>query len=471
MSSKPSIKKNIVYNVVFQILTLIVPFVTAPYISRVLGKEGMGIYAYTYSIAHYFMLFIMLGMMNYGTREIASISGDKKKLSDKFWSIYSVQFIMGILMIACYLLYAIFISPTDIRNISLFWIFYLVSGTLDISWFYFGIENFKLTTSISAINKLITTILILTLVKRNTDVWLYVFIIALGAFLNSIVYWIKLKQYIVPPKLLKIHSIEHLKPLLVLFLPVIAANIYRYMSKLLLGTMCSMEEVGIYEAAEKIVNLPICFIAAVGTVMMPYITRSINSDETSRVHYINHMSLIVVVAVSIAMTFGIIGIADEFIPMFYGSDFDSCITILLILSPTLIIISWANVVRTQILLPRHKDNVLSLSLICGAVINIIANVLFIPSKGAIGAAWACVAAELLVCLIQTIYAKRFLNITKCTIYLVPFILIALLMYYVISNVYFSNVFLTIIIRVVLGVVVIILPSLMILKIYTKKRII
>lgn len=83
-----SIKKNFLYNAFYQVLTLILPLITTPYISRVMGAEKIGVYSYAYSIASYFGLFILLGLNNYGNRTIASVCDDKKKLSKTFWSIY-----------------------------------------------------------------------------------------------------------------------------------------------------------------------------------------------------------------------------------------------------------------------------------------------------------------------------------------------------------------------------------------------
>ena len=467
MATKTSVKANIVYNILFQLLSLIVPLITAPYIARVIGKEGMGVYGYTYSIAHFFMLAIMLGILNYGPREIAASNyGDKESLSSKFWSIYGVQLCMGVSMMLVYLMY-VYLCPDSLRYISLFWFFYLLSGTIDVSWFFFGIEEFKLTTSISAINKVLTTIAILSFVNTDKDLWLYVFIISIGCFFNGVFLWYKLKGYITLKRISLTSLAPHVMPLLVLFFPVIACNIYRYISKLLLGAMCTMSDVGIYEAAEKLINLPVCFIAAVGTVMMPYITRLINDKSTQKIKYINHASLIAVMSVSVAMTFGLLGICEVFVPLFYGSDFSQCIVVIYILAPTLIIISWANVIRTQVLLPNKKDRLFSISVACGAFVNVISNVILIPKMSVNGAAIACLIAEFTVCLIQTLYARKYINIYKCILSSAPFIVIGYVMYLLISTINCENLLFTVITRIVLGGIIYCIPAVFVLKFVTK----
>ena len=108
-----NLKKNILYNIGYQILSLIVPLITAPYISRVLGKDGMGLYGYTFSIAHYFVLICMLGILNYGNREISMVSGDKRERSEKFWQIYANQLFFGILALVVYYAFVYFYVSSD----------------------------------------------------------------------------------------------------------------------------------------------------------------------------------------------------------------------------------------------------------------------------------------------------------------------------------------------------------------------
>ena len=76
-----SVKKNYIYNSLYTILNMLLPLITAPYLSRVIGTTGVGLYAYSFSIAQYCVLFAKLGLVNYGTRECAKIRTNKKKLS------------------------------------------------------------------------------------------------------------------------------------------------------------------------------------------------------------------------------------------------------------------------------------------------------------------------------------------------------------------------------------------------------
>lgn len=443
------LKVNLVYNICYQILSLIVPLITAPYISRVLGKDGVGAYSYTYSVAHYFVLFIMLGVLNYGNREIARVKNNKEALIDTFCGIYTVQLCLGIIITFFYAIYVIAYKPA-FKTICMAQGLYVISGMLDISWFYFGIEKFKTTTKVSMINKLLTTLLIFALVRDSDDIFLYTSILSGGALFNNIIYWLLLKQYINVFTINIHNSIQQIKPLLILFIPVIAVNAYKYMDKIMLGLMINTAEVGIYEAAEKFINLPLSLITAVGTVMLPRISTLIKESNDIMVRKYNNISMILIMFMSFGIVFGLAGITKPFIPWFYGSEFLKSADVLIVLLPSVIFVSWANVVRTQCLLPSMRDKEYCISVICGAIVNFLINYLLIPKLGSKGAAVGTTIAELTVCFIQTVETRKDMEFWKYAINSLPFFLGAIIMYLIIARISTSSDFSTIIIRILVG---------------------
>ena len=79
-----SVKKNFFYQMIYEVFVIVLPFITSPYLARVIGAAGVGEYSYYYSIAFYFVLFAMLGIKNYGNREIAKVRDDCE-LKDKLF--------------------------------------------------------------------------------------------------------------------------------------------------------------------------------------------------------------------------------------------------------------------------------------------------------------------------------------------------------------------------------------------------
>lgn len=457
-----NLKKNIIYNIAYQILSFIVPLITAPYISRVLGKNGMGLYGYTFSIAHYFVLFCMLGVLNYGNREISMTTGDKPCLSEKFWHIYLNQLIFGIGSLVVYVLIT-HLLVHDNRFIYDIQALYIVSGILDISWFYFGIEKFKITTAISSANKLFTTIFIFVFVKDSSDVWVYTLILAGGSLLNNICYWLLLNKNIIKIKIDYKKVFKHLKPLLLLFIPVVAINVYKYIDKIMLGAMQNVADVGIFEAAEKLTNLPVCFITAIGTVMLPRISNMIGSNDIINVRRYNKISLNLVMLLASGMTFGLASISPIFVPLFYGESFSSASVVLEYLCPCILFVSWANVIRTQFLLPNRKDTIFCASVIAGAIINVISNLFLIPIYGAVGAAISTLIAEISVCLVQSFVAYREFPIIDSFKSTLIYLVCGIIMYYIITQIYLKSDILTVIIRILVGGIIYILMSLPLVK--------
>lgn len=452
MKEISSLRANILYNVGYQVLSIIVPLITAPYISRVLGKDGMGLYGYTFSIAHYFVLFCMLGIVNYGNREVSMVNSSRLKRSDVFWHIYLVQLCMGVVSLGVFL---VFVSVYVDCNQYIYYLqgLFIVSGILDISWFYFGIEQFKVTTCISALNKIVTTVLIFLFVKNQDDVWIYTLIIAGGVLLNNVFYWILLREHITVSKIKISKIVLHLKPMLLLFVPVIAVNIYKYIDKIMLGAILNVGEVGIFEAAEKLTNIPMGFIAAIGTVMLPRISSMLGTRNMVGVNRYNKISLNLVMFLSCGMAFGLAGISRVFVPMFYGLDFTNASEVLNILCPSMIFVSWANVVRTQYLLPHRKDTFFCISVILGAIVNIVSNFLLVPRFGASGAAFSTLIAEVVVCFVQSILANNEMHLLPSLISSSVYLAIGLIMYTAIIQIEYQSTLTTVILRVFVGVII------------------
>ena len=108
MKSQTSIKKNFIYQMIYQILIIILPFVTSPYIARTIGAEGLGTYSYSYSIAYYFVLFSMLGLANYGNRAVAQCRDNQKNLNETFSNIVTLHIAFSFICCVVYILYVFF---------------------------------------------------------------------------------------------------------------------------------------------------------------------------------------------------------------------------------------------------------------------------------------------------------------------------------------------------------------------------
>ena len=447
-------KKNFIYNILYQLLLLIIPIITAPYVSRVIGASGVGIYSYTYSIVYYFMLLTLLGVNNYGNRTIAKVRDDKIKLSKTFWSIYSLQLIMGIMMVVIYIIY-ILIFDNKYKIISIIQLLFIVSAMLDINWFFFGLEEFKKTIARTTFIKIGNVILIFLLVKTKTDVWKYTLIMSGMTCLSQLILWIFIRRRISFTKIKWKDISIHIKPNLILFIPVIAVSLYKIMDKIMLGAMTTVSEVGFYENAEKIINIPLAIITALGTVMMPRMSNIIaKGDKETAKNYISK-SIYFVMFLSLAMCLGLVGVGYKFAPLFFGNEFKKTGVLIMLLAITLPFISFANVLRTQYLIPREEDKIYIKSVFIGAITNLIMNIIFIPLYESIGACFGTITAEFAVMLYQSISIKNELPIKEYLIKSTPFLIKSLIMLAIIYPLNFINIdsLVRLICQVVLGCII------------------
>lgn len=406
-----NLKSNFIYNIIYQILVIILPFITAPYLSRVIGAEGTGIYSYTYSVAYYFMLISMLGISNYGNRLIAKVKDNQEELNCKFSSLLYFHLIFSFIITVIYILYLIFFVKNNL-NIAIIQTLFVISSLFDISWFFFGLEKFKITVTRNIIIKFFSVACIFIFVKTKENINIYTFIMAFSTFLSQVSLWTFLKKYVNLRKVKLSEIVQHFKPCCIMFIPVIAYSIYKVMDKIMLGNMSTMIEVGLYENAEKIINIPMGIITALGTVMLPKVSNLVaNGKNEESLKYMNS-SINFVVFMSTALILGLVAVSPTFIPFYFGKEFTKSAILVQVLSGTIICISIANVLRTQYLIPHEEDMKYIKSVCLGAIANLIFNILLIPRLNSIGAAIGTLIAEFTVMIVQIIDIKKEVSIVK-----------------------------------------------------------
>lgn len=410
-----NLSKNLIYNIIYQILLYIIPFILTPYLSRTLGATQIGEYSYTYSIVYYFMMFTLLGINNYGVRKISKTKREKDALGETFSSIYGLQLFLGLISLIIYNLVSVVFLSTH-HTILLIHNLFLISAVVDINWFFFGIEKFDITVTRNAIIKVLSTLLIFMLVKSPDSILIYTIIMAGSTLLSQLYLVVILHKYInfYPlniPKSIKLHFTK----CLVLFIPVIAYSIYRVMDKTMIGGIVSTTELGYYENAEKIINIPIGILTAIGTVMLPFMSKQAKKDQSTmgdKKNDILYRMFQVCFLIMIPMAFMLFVIAKDFTSIYFGPGFEKSGDILILLSSTIIFATVANVIRTNYLIPNEEDKIYVTSTIVGAVVNLILNLIFIKSLGAIGACIGTIAAEASVMIYQIIATKKNINYKK-----------------------------------------------------------
>lgn len=415
--SKKSIAKNYIFNLIYQMLTIFLPLITTPYLSRVLGAEQIGIYGYTCSIVTYFILFGTLGISMYGQREIAYLSNDRKKSSKSFFEIILIRTVT--LVISMILFFAIYASGGEYSLYYKILLIQMLANVFDISWLFQGIEEFDKTVVRNLIVKLLSLVLIFVFVKDYNDLWIYFLIYAGAEFIGNLSIWIYVPKYISKVSFKELEFKRHLKPILSLFIPQIAVQIYTVLDKTMIGVVTNdMIEVGYYEQAQKVVRAALMIVSALQIVMNSRIASAYSNNDEEEVRDCLRKSFNFVWMLSIPMMFGIIAVSKKFVPWYYGNSFEGVTNILIATSPILIAIGLNGITGVQYLVQTGKQNIFTKSVVFGSIINVIFNLILINKFGGVGAAIASVVAEVGIFLFQLRYFKSqfsFLDIMKMAI--------------------------------------------------------
>lgn len=415
-----SLRSNVIYNILYRISGVIVPLITTPYVSRVLGAEATGVYSYTYTVAWYFVILGCLGFENYGNRQIAIAKRDQRQLNQTFSSIFGLQLVTGSMAVVLYVTYMLFFC-NQYQAIAWINILYVISCLFNISWFFYGMEQFKTTAIRTIVTRFLGLVLILAFVRTRDDLWKYVFILAALELLNQVVLWVRLRAVASLVKVSWQEVFSHFRGCAILFIPVLLINIYRMMDKLMLGNMSTMFEVGIYTYADKITEMPFHIVTAIGLVMLPHTTSLIANGEEEKSRKYMEMAMRYNTVFSSAITFGMIAVSGNFSILFFGEEYAACAPLICVMAPMLIVRAWANVTRTQFLIPRQRDKEYIISLAIGTVINLVLNSVLIPLCGALGAAIATLLAESSVAIAQILFTNRELPVRQYIVPNIPFI--------------------------------------------------
>lgn len=402
--AKKSLKKNYIFNLTYQILLLLAPFITTPYLSRVLGVEGIGLYSYSNSIVTYFVLVATLGTTTFAQRKISYVSDNKEERSRAFWEMFIFRLVTSAVTLAVYLVVFTVIFKEN-------WVMYLILSlnilnlVFDVSWFLQGLEEFGKTTIISILFKILNVVLIFVFVKTADDLNLYILITVSLLILSNLTIWLFLPKYICKVKNLK--PFKDTKGILQLFIPTVAIQIYTVLDKSMIGWFSEGNaENGYYEQSEKIVRMALTVVVSLGTVMIPRISRKYAEGDYEAINSYLYKSYRFVWMMGLPIMFGLIAVSSVFIPVFLGDGYENCILLLQIFSVLVVFIGISNVTGMQYFVPTGKQNLLTLTVVIGAVANLCLNLVLIPFFKALGACISSIIAEFLVALSGLIIVKK-----------------------------------------------------------------
>ena len=392
-----SIKRNFAYNVLLNVSRVIFPLITAPYISRVLEPDGIGLFNFANTYAGYFALFAVLGIPYYGIREVAKLHDDKEGLSRLVSELISVSFIATFIVTLIYVTSIFLMGQLDENRV-----IFLVSGLLlyfapfRIDWFYSGLEQFKYITLRTVIIRTVSIICMFIFVRTKSDLLIYVILNVCGTICGDIWNYVKLLRSGIRPRLTFIGLKKHLSPLFILFASSIAISIYTILDTLMLGFMTDYQQVGYYNNAMHLSKAVLTIVTSLSAVAIPQMSQYYKEKEFDKINDLANKSFLIISFIAFPAAVGIACLAPTFVPLFFGAKFGGSVVPLMISSLVIIVIGLNNISCIQILVGLGYDRLFCNSVLIGTISNFLLNLGLIPIWGANGASIASVFAEILV---------------------------------------------------------------------------
>lgn len=406
--SKPiSVKKNIVMNAILTISTFIFPLITFPYVSRVLGSVGTGKVSFARSVIAYFVMFASLGIPTYGIRACARVRDDKEKLTRTAQELLMINVIMSLIAYVLLALAIIFIPKLHAEKTLLMIVsLTIILTTLGMEWLFKAMEQYTYITVRSIIFNFIALVMMFVFVHKQEDYVIYGGITIVASSLGYILSVIQASKYIGLRPVGHYNLKQHLKPVLVFFAMASAITIYTNLDLVMLGFMKTDADVGYYHAAVRIKEILVSIVTSLGAVLLPRVSYYIQKGMLEEFKRITQKAINFVFLLACPLMVYFIVFAKYGVLLLSGTDFMGAILPMQILMPTLLFIGLTGLLGIQILVPLGKEKYVLYSVIAGAVVDLIINLILIPKLAASGAAIGTLVAEGVVLIVQMIALKK-----------------------------------------------------------------
>lgn len=424
-----SLAKNYFLNLIYQMLIIILPLITAPYLSRVLGADRIGEYSFAQSIVSYFSLFAVLGTALYGQRCIAKCVALNMPKKQTFYEIVCIR-VIGV-AVALLSFYTLIFQFEINRLLYVIASIEILAVAFDIAWFFQGIEQFQNITLCSGIFKIIGVAGIFLFVRDKKDLEVYVFIFCSATLLGNIAQWFCVGKYLQDEDRYSLNLKRHIRPTLSLFVSQLAIQIYTVLDKTMIGIITKSDfENGYYEQSQKLIRSLTTVVTSIGAVMISRIAIVWNGDSEEKKKEIEKLMLIsfrLVFSLGLPIAFGTIVVASRFVPFFYGGGYEPVVEMIQFLALIVPIIGCSNIIGLQLFVPSGREQLLTKSVMSGSAVNVVLNCILIPQKGALGAIYASILAELTVTFVQFYLAKEELPLKQIASLLLRYMILAGLM--------------------------------------------
>lgn len=404
-----TLKKNFIYNTILTLSGYLFPFLTFPYVTRVLGVDNFGVVNLVQSVVDYFILFSTLGIATVGLREIAQTSNDKDKMSNVFSMLTTIHLLISLVALIIYLFSVFFIPQLAIyKDLYLVGASKIIANVFLIEWLFKGIQDFKYITYRTILIRFLYVVAIFIFVRERNDCWEFIVITMLQVVVNAIVNWIYAKKYVnYKPTTNGVKRLMY--PLFTWGANTIMLSFYTTFNVMILGFVCGTVAVGNYTAATKIYAIIFSILQAYNGVFIPYLNKLYSEGNITEFKNTISKSFKIVTTFTIPMVVTFFILAPEIIKLIAGEEFYGAVTPARIVMLQLLVIGISQITNSQILLSLKKDKEILIATIFGTLSMIICMITLTPTLAESGAALSVLVSHIVEFSFLLFYAKKSLE--------------------------------------------------------------
>ena len=403
------ILENMISLTGLQFASYILPLITLPYLTLVLGPEKFGLTQYAISLITYFQFFTDYGFNLSATRELAICRDDNQKISQIFSSVMFIKLCLCILSFIILLLIVMFIPKFNEDSYVYILTFGMVIGyMLFPTWLFQGLEYMRYTSILNIIGKIVFTVLIFIFIHDTTDYMLVPLINSLGYILVGILgIYIALTKFNIKITIPSIRDIKyHLREGWYVFISTIAINMYTTTNSFLLGLLTNNTLVGYYSIAEKIILAVNGLLNPISQALYPFISRTVKTDDKTRsIEFIRKITKIMTL-VGIVLSAGLFIFAKPIILLLFGQSYVNSVIILQIISIVPLAVSLSTVFGVETMLTFNYKKAFTSIVMIGGIIDIVLGIILITLMKEIGIAISFATTEIFITIAMFIFLQR-----------------------------------------------------------------
>lgn len=434
------IKTNFIYSSILTVSNFVFPFLTFPYILRVLGVNNVGIYNWVGGIVQYFILFSMMGIAIVGIREIAKAKNNSEQLSKTFSSLLILTVVTTIISLVVLFILMIFVPKfAEYRSM-----FYIGAANIFVNlflveWFFKGIENFKYITVRSIIVKSVYVISVFVFIKNKEDYVTYYLITVAAVVLNALFNWIYCRKF-VHFTITNINLRPFIKPFLILGSYLLFNSMYSTFNVAYLGFVGGNKEVGYYTTATKLYGILLALFSAFTGVMLPRMSALVAENNYPEINRLISKSFDILYTFCFPTIIFFMFFTPEIVRIIAGAGYEGSILPMRIVLPLMLIIGTEEILIIQLLMPLNKDKAIFINSLVGAIVGVILAIVLVRNFQSVGSSIVWVFSELSILITASYFVKKYIGIHipykmvfSKFIYAIPYILICYAVVLVIND--------------------------------------